>query len=152
MSGVYMLKCRVSGLRYVGGTKHSFEQRFSWHRTALATGTASKMLQACDTLYGPDNFEFIPLKEFPPEEVHDREREAIEALKPELNIYGVRPRAAPAAALYDVGGRKLTIEQIASEARVHEETIRSRLRRGLTGDALLAGKHSAPRKPYVRRR
>lgn len=152
MPGVYLIRCRVSGLKYVGGTKHGFEERFAWHITALRCGKAARKLQACYDLYGPDNLDFIPLKEFPADEVHEREREAIADLKPELNIYGVIARSGAPVTKYQVGDRQLTVTEIAAEAGVHEDTIRARIARGLTDTALIRGKHAAPRKPYVRRR
>lgn len=152
MAGVYLIRCRVSGLRYVGGTKHGFEERFAWHLNRLRCDAGPKRLQACFELYGPDNFEFVPLREFPADEVHEREREAIDALKPELNIYGVRARQEPVAATYDVDGEQLTVTQMSRRSGIGEETIRARIKRGLTGQALVAPPHAAPRKTYVRRR
>lgn len=118
--------------------------------SALRYGQAPKLLQAHYDQHGPDCFEFSILKEFPPDQVHEREREAIAALRPELNIYGSRPRAL--TALHDVAGETLSVAQIASRAGVGEETIRARLERGLSGEALLAPKHRCPRKPYTRRK
>lgn len=145
-----MVRCRVTGKRYVGATKLSFSERFAWQVSALRYGTAPRLLQEHYDKYGPDCFEFAPLKEFPLEEVHARERQAIAALKPELNILGVRPRAGEGFA--QVGEELLTVGQIAERAGLGAETIRARIARGVVGEALLAPKHKGPRKPYSRRR
>lgn len=150
MSGVYLVRCRVTGKRYVGGTKIGFQERFAWQMSALRYGTAPRLLQEHYDRYGPDCFEFVVLKEFPPDEVHVRERQAIQALKPELNILGLHPRVGEG--LVPVGDELLSVSQIAARAGVGSETIRMRLRRGVAGEALFAGKHAGPRKPYSRRR
>lgn len=53
---------------------------------------------------------------------------------------------------YVVAGQELTIDEIARRAGVSRATIEARIKGGASGDALLAEKHKAPRKPYVRRR
>lgn len=151
MPGVYMIRCRPTGRYYIGGTKMAFETRFDRHRSHMRCGKAPRLLQACYDLYGLEALDFVPLQEFPPELVAEKEREAIETLKPDLNIYGVRP-AEHLAVEYDVEGKPMTVAQIAQATGLHEETIRARMARGMTGAALLAGKHKAPRKPYTRRR
>lgn len=52
----------------------------------------------------------------------------------------------------DIAGELLTIDEIAAKAGVGGETIRQRVKRGLTGEDLMAGSHKATRAPYVRRR
>lgn len=52
----------------------------------------------------------------------------------------------------EIGGRSQTILEWAAEAGLREATVRRRVRRGLVGDAIIAPRHQAPRKPYVRRR
>lgn len=63
-----------------------------------------------------------------------------------------KPHADKSRIFVEIGGRRLSIKEVAREAGVGEETIRQRMKEGLTGAALLAGKHKAPRKPYIRRR
>ena len=52
---------------------------------------------------------------------------------------------------FDVNGEWLTVEEIAARAAVAESTIRHRLENGLSGTQLLAPRHAAPRKPYIRK-
>ena len=47
----------------------------------------------------------------------------------------------------EIAGDLWTVEEIAEHAGVGNHTIRGRLKRGLTGESLLAGKHQGPRKP-----
>lgn len=116
------------------------------------------MLQACHDLHGADGFDYVPLKTWPPEEVHARELEAIATLKPDLNIYGndkikARRRGAAAdPATHEIDGEWLTIEQISERFDVGVETVRKRIQRGMTGKDLGAAPHAAPRKQYVRRK
>lgn len=51
---------------------------------------------------------------------------------------------------HQVGDELLTIDEIAVRAGVRAGTIESRMKMGLRGEALLAARHAAPRKPYVR--
>jgi hypothetical protein len=48
-------------------------------------------MQEAWVIYGEDAFEFIPLKEFPVEELDRREREAIDKLKPTFNTCFSQP-------------------------------------------------------------
>jgi hypothetical protein len=156
MAGVYMIKCRNNGMFYIGGTTYTFEERFGAHRSCMNQGKSAPRLQACFELYGPESLEFIPLKEFPPEEVAAREAEAIETLKPQLNTYKTdRPRRWPprylrTAKLYEVNGEMLSVPDLAKRYGIEEATIYTRAQRGLRGNALVAPKHRAPRKPYTR--
>jgi len=52
---------------------------------------------------------------------------------------------------YLVGTEMLTVGDLAIKTGLTSETIRDRLRRGLTGEALCASKHRAPRKPWTRK-
>ena len=47
----------------------------------------------------------------------------------------------------EIAGDLWTVDEIAAVAGVGNHTIRGRLKRGLTGESLLAGKHQGPRKP-----
>lgn len=156
MCGVYMLRCRANGFYYIGGTTYPFADRFDRHRTMLRRGKGPRLLQACYDLYSEESFDFIPLQTFPPEEVADREREAIERLKPDLNIYGVRvarPRrlALPSAKI-TFRGETILLQELAAKSGIGAATIRARYARGLTDEALVAPAHKAPRKPYIRRK
>jgi len=139
MSGVYVIHCKPTGELYVGGTKMEFAVRFSRHRQWLRQGGKSKSaggstkLLAAWLKWGEDAFEFIPLKEFPPEQVAEREWQAIERLKPTLNIYTTNAK------------------KLAAEAGLTLSTIYARAQRGLTGEDLVAPKQRAPRKPYTRK-
>ncbi len=156
MCGVYMIRCRANGWYYIGGTEMNFETRFSRHRAMLRRGKGPRLLQACYDLHGEEGFDYVPLKHLAPQDVARYEREAIEKLKPDLNVYGVRvgaPRGHSAdAPTYEVKGEYLTTPEIAARYGLKEATVRKRVQRGIRGDDLAAGAHAAPRKPYVRRR
>lgn len=62
------------------------------------------------------------------------------------------PRPPRKKLRYDVGVERLTIDEIAMRAGVCSGTIDARIRVGKTGDALVARKHRAPRKPYTRQK
>lgn len=75
---------------------------------------------------------------------HNRSRAAGHRAKP--------GRKQKASKLHDVGGRMLSVKEIAAEAGVSVGTIEARMANGKTGDELLAGKHMGPRKDYTRHR
>jgi len=143
---------------YVGGTTMLFEKRFDRHRAMLRRGDGPRLLQACYDLYGEENLSFEPLKAFPPEEVAAREKEAIEHLKPDLNIYLqpthiARPRGrSRAAETFVHGGVEHTAQTLAEVTGLKASTIHARRLRGLTGAALVASPHRGPRKTYTRRK
>lgn len=155
MCGVYMIRCGVNGFYYIGGTELPFEQRFDCHRSMLRRGKGPRLLQACYDLHGEESFEYRALQQFPPAEVAVREKEAIERLKPDLNIYHAgenrkaRARGATSIArTYHVRGMELTLSELAERFDFGIETLRKRTQRGLLGEDLIAGLHCAPRKPY----
>lgn len=154
MSGIYMIRCTTNGRYYIGGTTLSFECRFARHKSQLRRGKAPRLLQACHDLFGIESLEFVVLHQCAPEEVLSKEQQALRELKPDLNVYHVRARegatSEPSSAM--IGGEDLSISDIAARAGVCEKAIVARIKRGMSGDALLAEKHKAPRKPYVRRR
>ncbi len=153
-SGVYMILCRTTGEFYVGGTKTSFEQRFREHRNQLRRGACLiPKLQAAYNQHGEEAFEYRVLKDFPPAEVDAREKEALTALQPALNTCYVTTKGKYRR--WDkivVDGASYSIGAAARKFRLEARTIRLRVERGLTGEALVAPAHKAPRKPYVRRR
>lgn len=57
-----------------------------------------------------------------------------------------------ASNLVEFEGEMLSVRDIAERAGLKPEMVRRRIERGLTGQALIAPPHAAPRKPYVRRR
>ena len=136
MAGIYLIKCTPTGELYVGGTKSPFERRFVVHRQMLRAGTAPPLLQVAHDAHGMEALEFIPLKEFPPEQVAERERQAVERLNPALNIN------MPAG---------IDTKVIAAEAGISLSAVYSRMKMGLTGEALTKPKHRAPRKQWTRR-
>lgn len=148
-SGIYLIVCRPTGEQYVGGTKVSFGTRFTAHRTQLRRGVCSvPKLQEAHDKYGMEALAFIPLKAFPPEEIAAREREAIEFLKPALNTCGVGGRASYARwEPIVVGGQQMTVTEAARRYGLEPNTIRLRIKRGLSGDDLIAPPHKAPREP-----
>lgn len=56
-----------------------------------------------------------------------------------------------ASMLIEIDGRSQTIREWAEEVGLKEATVRQRWERGLVGQALIAGRHAAPRKDYTRR-
>jgi hypothetical protein len=161
-SGVYAIRCLPTNQLYIGGTRLTFEQRFQMHRSQLNTNRAtSPLLQEAWNKYGQDAFEFIPLKAFPKNEIAEREREAIMKVKPALNfpvgldvdgrektrlrhrqsigLTGVALYAPPHANTekFEVDGEWLTRSELAERAGVSYPSIILRLKKGLTGRALI---------------
>ena len=154
LPGIYMIVCLPTGERYIGGTTRSIHRRFVEHQTALRRGVCrTPRLQAAYDEHGPSAFDYIPLKNFPPEEVAIREKEAIDTLKPALNIALARGKGRYARwDEIEIGGQCYTVTGAARAFGLEPNTIRLRIKRGLTGEALIAQPHKAPRKAYVRRK
>jgi hypothetical protein len=152
--GVYLICCRPTGEMYVGATTTSFRQRFTEHRTQLGRGVCTiPLLQQRATEHGVEALEFIPLKAFPIEEIAAREKEALDLLKPALNIVHVRSKGSYQRwPKIDIDGTLYTVGEAARTFGILPRTLRMRIERGLTGQALIAPAHAAPRKTYVRRR
>lgn len=153
-SGLYLIRCRPTGEYYVGATKTSFRQRFTEHRTQLGRGVCTiPLLQQRATEHGVDALDFIPLREFPVEELAAREKEALETLRPALNIVHTRAKGSYQRwPKIDIDGTLYTVGEAAKKFGLLPRTLRMRIERGLTGQALVAPPHAAPRKTYVRRR
>lgn len=157
MCGIYVGKSKSLGWLYVGGTTQSFKDRFSQHRRDMRRGTAPRKLQAVADLFGVDDIEFSPIKEFPAEEVSDREAEAIARLAPKLNSYGSadRPLTHQREAKASIGylehnGRCVTPAQLARETGLSAQVLVYRYRKGLRDEDLVKPPHKAKRKPYTR--
>jgi len=164
-----MIICRHTGEYYIGGTKTSFERRFTSHRASLRGGYAVPELQRCWNNSHPDWFDFIPLFECPPNEVRAREREAIAKLNPPLNrcrsdptivaaeVAGVHRATArsriqrgadPEAPVYkraDVDGESLTLREVSERYGVPLALVRARYARGVRGRALVRPSYSRQR-------
>ena len=151
MAGVYIIRCKTNNKIYVGATRKSFAERFEMHRRALQNQlpSAPRLLQACHDLYGMESLEFTPIREFPVDEVFRREIEAIQTLRPELNEKVEFTNPVPVDTLPEGFA---SIEDVAEAAGVTPRAIYLRVARGLQGDALLQGKHRAPRKSYTRKK
>ncbi len=156
MCGVYMIRVGATGDFYIGGTTLSFDDRFMRWRSWLRRQKAPALLQRAWNEHA-ETFEFVPLKAFPLDEVHEREREAIMRLQPPLNVYvptgrprkqHVMTKARTGAFMFD--GRMMTLSEIARRTGISRDTLKARAARGLTGPALVMPKHRAPRKPYTR--
>lgn len=52
----------------------------------------------------------------------------------------------------EIDGKAMTIAQAVTRTGLSQNVLRRRIERGLTGEALVAKPHAAPRKPYVRRK
>lgn len=125
--------CIAKGRRHQQATLLSYLER----KELLALSDTAISRREAAALFGVSLNHLVDLR---------RERVIKEGSRP--------PKPAPPALrpAYDVGGRQLTAPEIAAETGLHLVTIRWRLRQGITGEALLAGKHKGVRKPYVRRR
>lgn len=172
--GVYAILCIPTDELYVGGTRLPIGRRFSVHVRKLRAGRSpSPLLQAAWDKYGEAAFEFIPLKTFSIEEVDKREREAIERLKPTLNLrlkatvlsdaaLGYRKKIGlTGAALhappymnmsrYQVGDEQLTLYELVERSGMSLSGIYKRIERGVTGRGLVALSQTGGRKDYARR-
>lgn len=138
--GVYMIRSRTTGEKYIGGTEESFSRRFANHRTRLAGNAhSSPRLQAIYNRYGADDLEFVPLKAFPVDQVRRREQEAVQRLKPELNTHrAINADRVPEP--IDKPVAEMSVEEIAAAAGVHPLTIKYRMSVGATGDELLVSR------------
>lgn len=152
-SGVYLVRCTPTGEYYLGATTTSFRQRFNEHRTQLGRGVCTiPLLQARAARYGVEALEFIPLRDFPLEEIALREREALELLKPALNVCHVRPKGNYERwDKVEIRGKLYTPAEAGRAFGVLTRTIRVRIERGLAGEDLITPPHAGVRKPYVRR-
>ena len=78
-TGVYMIKHRVSGKKYIGSTARSFSDRWCHHRKHLRAGTHyNKHLQAAWNKYGEKEFLFHIIKTCLPDEVFSYEQAFID--------------------------------------------------------------------------
>lgn len=149
MAWLYMIRCRSTGEYYLGATTRSPHTRFIEHQTQLRRGVCTiPLLQAAVDKHGLDAFDFVPLREFPDSEIAMREREAIETLKPALNVDGSIAARKPWDRLppVEIGGITTTLADHARRAGLHYRTVKFRYGRGLRGEALIAPAHKAPRK------
>ncbi len=160
MGGVYLIRCKPTGEIYVGGTVNSFATRFTYHRRDLAKRTGKNpLLQERYNHYGPDAFEYVPLREFLSREVRTREIEAIRRLQPALNTmtYKTPPAVSPQLRLYrerrgldlqkppnsvrgrcfEVRGEMLTPDEIAAKYGVDRDLVVQRAYRGVVGEKLI---------------
>lgn len=136
MGWVYVIECVPTGEVYIGSTKNSVHKRFLAHQTNMRTRRSSPELQTRYDKHGLASFRFTPLKEFPDEELADREREIIAAVNPTLN-HQLTPLA------------KASRESNPSK-RPNKLTISNRARRGLVGAALTASPYANKKRYEVR--
>lgn len=157
MAGIYLIHNTRTDDRYIGGTTTGFAARFRSHRSALKGGYGVPLLQrAWDAEGDPEHwFRFIPLHECAPEDVRRLEIEAIETLRPSLNVIialtaidravrvtgltreGVKARMragkpldAPKGLRDVIDGVSLTLRQIAVQFGLPERLVRERYARG----------------------
>lgn len=149
MGWLYLIRCRTTGDYYLGATTREIRLRFNEHQTQLRRGVCSvPLLQAAHDTHGMGSLDFVPLRQFPDDVLHLREREAIETLKPTLNVDGSLASRKPYERWpeIEVDGQTMTMEAAARRYGLVCQTIRARYRRGLRGDALVATAYQAPRK------
>lgn len=134
--GIYVIHCVMTDEYYVGRTKNSFEARFSSHKSQLALGVhhAPNLQKRYDT-YGPSGLKYVILKRLPAKLIARYEQDAIRQLKPTLNGYGAKTAA---------------VAWLAHTSGVDRDTIRARMKRGLTGDALIQKRYGSKRRAEVR--
>ena len=157
MCGVYMVECTANGMRYIGGTKMSFAQRFDAHRFMLRSGEGPRLLQAAYDLYGPEALRFTVMETLTADEVHAREKELIASLEPELNMQGNIARSSfrlthnKTATTFQHKGKETTFPLLAKECGLSAGVLRARYLKGLRDDQLVAPKHKARRTPSAQR-
>ena len=135
MGWIYAIECIPTKEFYIGSTRLPIATRFRAHHTAFRRGRNSPALQAAYDEYGLDNLRFTQLREFPDTELARREGEAIDAVKPALNINTRAPQ----------------VDQIGvKRSGARTTTIQARARRGLTGDALYAPPYANKKRYEVR--
>ena len=176
MPGVYYIKCVPTGDLYVGGTRSTFNIMFQRHRACLRAGTAPPLLQSAWDKHGPDAFEFVAIKEFPEREVFKREKEAIERLRPALNIcftdrsrthlasrigitwQGLRYRQEKSGKPIDapkygprqranVRGEMLTVAEISIQYNLPVKLVQGRMNNKESGERMIRPLHVKTQKP-----
>lgn len=86
MSGIYEIVNLVNGKRYVGSAKN-FVQRWYIHRRALVAGKHhSRHLQRAWNKHGSDAFEFREIEVCEPQDLIEREQQALDRIRPEYNV------------------------------------------------------------------
>jgi hypothetical protein len=96
-SGVYQIRCDVTGDRYIGSSTR-LRSRKSIHLSNLRDGRHDcRALQTLFNTLGQGAFTFSVLEECPAEQTFEREKHWIDTANPELNrqkrrIGGTRPR------------------------------------------------------------
>lgn len=84
-SGIYEIRNRVNGKRYVGSAVN-FDRRWRQHRCELGKGRHNPILQSAWKKYGAANFEFRVIELVPDKTLLiEREQHHIDSLKPEYN-------------------------------------------------------------------
>lgn len=166
-AGVYTLTIRATGQQYVGGSKN-VDHRFRQHQHRLRHDFhRSVWLQAAYDMGGMEAIEFKRLLTCRPEDVTFYEQRAIDELKPELNAapragsnvgikmtdeqrerLKLRPQSQPKM-LFDVKGETLSAPELAKKYGLGIGTVRKRLERGVTGDALVEPVSTEPLPRYL---
>lgn len=84
-SGIYQIRCAVSGSAYIGSSK-KIPARWAEHRRTLRRGTSPcRRLQSAWTKHGENAFEFSILEECSPDQLAVREQFYIDTLHPSYN-------------------------------------------------------------------
>ena len=160
VSGVYTLTVFATGQQYVGGTT-DLKRRWRQHKSDLARGChKSRTLQIA--YEDGAAIVFAQLCTCRPEDVTLYEQRAMDVLQPTLNSapqavssrgfrmtpeqregLKLRPQSVPKQR-HEVNGELLSVPELASKYGLGVGTIRARLRRGLTGSALVDAVISEP--------
>lgn len=155
-SGVYAIVHRDSGRAYVGSTTRTFEKRWRHHKLLLNSNRHhSRFLQNTWNKYGAESFDFRVLLACDPKDAVKNEQKFIDELKPEFNV--VRFAGTTLGYKHDkafrekqrayrltqgkkhlVKGEELTIRQISEKYKIGIGCLKSREKRGETGDMLVA--------------
>lgn len=156
--GVYIITCVPTGDTYIGSTTVSFKQRFADHKGLLRRGKHHNWkVQKEWITWGSDAFTFEPIVVTRKEDAIFYEQKCLNALKPSLNL---APKAGSCLGVkfsyqsrmlcriksgtakhYDVGnGERLLISEICERTGLPRPTIKNRIKKGITGEALLKPK------------
>ena len=135
MGWVYAIECVPTGELYIGSTTMTPRFRFYNHKTDLKHGRGSPLLQAAYNAHGWESLRLVPMKEFPDDQVRERETEAIAKVKPALNMKELNDPS-----VYEQG----------RAAGVSKALLHSRALRGLTGAELISPPYANKKRYEVR--
>lgn len=126
MIGVYLIRNKINGMRYVGSSV-DIERRFMEHKTPKSNG--NNRLHTDIQEIGKENFEFTVLEECTLEDLRDKELQYIRSINPEYNFVGKRRTTEEKKRISD--GTKKWWEELPKETR--DKIIKNNLKRPKVG-------------------